>query len=298
MRVELLGNKRLPCFIEYCRKHRFEHDESFLYEEDLLSFNPDESNPTYILLNEDNDITGVVSLMILPYINNSKHGRFRIFHCAETNFEVYNLLFIAIKSHISDLDNVSLFIPEQKTEVRNILKSLHFDIYRYSWVLVRDNIEVPKYILPEGYYIKTFEFNKDEDNWCKVRNAAFATLKGSETPTTPEAITALKDCEDYVEGGLLMLYKDQEPIGVIRIIKEHENDKAYAFVAPLAIAPEYQGKGFGRILLRAGLAYGKTVNLQYGMLCVNAENERATDLYTKEGFTKIAVMACYKYQIK
>ncbi len=298
MKIETLNTERLADFVDYCKKYRFDHDESFLYDDDLESFKADENNPTYLLVDDENAIVGTASLTIMPYINHSKCGRFRIFHAEKPSAKAYDLMFEAIKQHIIDLDHLYLFIPEAKVEVGAIIQALDFEIYRYSWVLVRDNIEVPAFDFPDGFKLKSLQFNKDEADWCKVRNTAFAALKGSETPTQPEAITAFKDESEYVDGGLIMLYKEDEPIGIIRMTKEHENDKDYAFIGPLAVMPEYQGMGLGKNLLRAALSFGKTVNLPYGMLCVNAENDKAADLYLKEGFTKDTVMVCYKYQIK
>ncbi len=91
--------------------------------------------------------------------------------------------------------------------------------------------------------------------------------------------------------------KDGEAIGVIRVGKEVEEDMTYAFIGPVAVLPEYQGKGLGKILLRAGVAFGQANAMPHAMLCVNAENERAADLYLSEGFKKQVVMMCYKKMI-
>ena len=68
MRVEPLNRERSADFVRYCLKHRNEVDESFLYDEDLNSFRPDEENPTYILLDAQGELVGVASLIIDEYL--------------------------------------------------------------------------------------------------------------------------------------------------------------------------------------------------------------------------------------
>jgi mycothiol synthase len=69
-------------------------------------------------------------------------------------------------------------------------------------------------------------------------------------------------------------------------------------IGPLAIIPEYQGKGLGRILLRASLRFAREKSYKRTILCVNAENERAKALYNQEGFRQVEAVACYVYNLK
>lgn len=46
MNIELLDPSRIPDFTAYCRAHRTEVDDSFLYDEDLEAFQPSQENPT------------------------------------------------------------------------------------------------------------------------------------------------------------------------------------------------------------------------------------------------------------
>lgn len=68
-------------------------------------------------------------------------------------------------------------------------------------------------------------------------------------------------------------------------------------IGPIAIIPEYQGKGLGRNLLRAVLHVSKDKSYQRAILCVNADNERAKSLYLQEGFHQVEAVACYQYQL-
>lgn len=286
-------NKEL--YSDYCKTYRFEHDESDLYDEDLLAFDPDPSKqPTFMLQNEEGETCGMVSIRIMPYLENQKRARFSIFHAVEPAPEAYELLWKAIEPFTKALHHVFLFLPEAKPEIGDIVKRLGFDLDRYVWVLDRADLPVEPPQFPEDMSIRAYIDAKDAPDWCTVRNGAFASLRGSETPIGVEEVVKMTKDIGAVEGGMLILSNAAGPVGVIRVGKEIEEEKTYAFIGPVAVLPAYQGQGLGRQLLRAGLAFGRDHEMPNAMLCVNADNEWAADLYLSEGFEKQVVMICYK----
>lgn len=68
-------------------------------------------------------------------------------------------------------------------------------------------------------------------------------------------------------------------------------------IGPLAVLPEAQGRGLGRILLRAALWFAGEQSYARTILCVNAENERAQALYIGEGFKQAEALACLAYTV-
>lgn len=296
MRIEALRSERIKEFIDYCKSHRIEVDDSFLYDDDLKNFKPDDENPTYILLNDKNEISGVVSLIIDDYHKRGNRGRFRIFHSTIVNREAYEMLFKAISNHTDDIKNLNLFINEENTKVTAIVENLGFKIERYAHHLIRDDIEITEASFPQGYELRTFQFGKDEEVWCEVRNAGFANLAGSKTARTPQWVSKMKDDENLLEGGMKLLYHNEEAVGQVAISKELDNGIMYTFIFSLCLKPEYQGMGLGRNLLRSALIYGRNKGMPNGMLTVNAENDNAVSLYLQEGFKKAETMVCYNYQ--
>lgn len=298
MRVNALTSERIPDFIEYCKKYRDELDDSYLVDDELKRFELNEENPTYILVNDNDDIIGVASLIIDPYMKKGKKGRFRILHTAVQKKEACELMFKALLEHIEDINNVFLFIPEFNEKLIEMIETLKFSIERYAFLLERDSIDVPEYSFPEGFELKTFQFGRDEKDWCEVRNAGFARLLGHETPMAPEMISKMADWDEHLEGGMLILYDNEKPVGVVRASKELYKDTLCTSIGPLAIIPEYQGKGLGRNLLRAAVSFGKSKDMPKAVLSVNGENEKAIALYVKEGFKKVDAVICYNYNIR
>jgi mycothiol synthase len=146
--------------------------------------------------------------------------------------------------------------------------------------------------------MRDFRPGEDESIWSEVRNVGFATLKGSETPVTPEMVAKMVAGNDYIEGGMKILFHLGKPVGVVRGAVDEYEDAPIMNIGPLAIIPEYQGKGLGRLLLRAALQVAKEKSYKRTILSVNGENERAKALYLQEGFWEAESVVCYEYLLK
>jgi mycothiol synthase len=202
-----------------------------------------------------------------------------------------------ILKYTADIDYVFVFVPIVNKRLMECIEELKFEVDRYSFLLVREDLEVPEFSFPVGYEIIPFRFGTDEEVWCEVRNSSFASLKGSETPITSKIVVDMMNSKDNIEGGSMILYHKVRPIGLIRGTMDEYEGSPIMNIGPLAIIPEYQGKGLGRNLLRASLHFAKEKSYDKTVLCVNAENERAKDLYLQEGFKQVEAVACYKYNL-
>lgn len=296
MKIEMLKKEKLNDFVEYCKKHRYEIDDSNLSDEDLKEFEPSDENPTYIVTEAD-EIVAAASLIIDDYNRRGKKGRFRIFHSELEDSSCYKMLLEAILKHTQGLEKIVLFIPFVNEKLKNYIEELKFNVERYSFLLVRAISDIPEINLPEGYEIRKFRLGIDETTWCEVRNPSFATLKGSETPMTPEMIAKMMSEEGSLDGGAMILYHGEKPVGVVLGGEDDYEGSPIMNIGPLAIIPEYQGRGLGRCLLRAALHFAKRHSFERTILCVNAENERAKALYLQEGFKQVEGVTCYKYDL-
>jgi len=297
MKVEALKMEQLEDFREYCKKHRKELDDSFLYDEDLQKFKVDSENPTYILTDSSGKIKGAASLILDDYHRRGNRARFRIFHCESDDDQHYKQLFEELLKHTKSLNHVFIFVPLINKILKDVMEKLKFDVERYTFLLVREDLEVHDLSIPEGYEIRSFRPGMDEDAWCRVRNAAFSNLKGSETAITPEMVAKMPSESDYLDGGMMILYEHDQPVGVVRGSDDEYEDSPIMNIGPLAILPEYQGKGLGRILLRAAIKFSKEKGYKRCVLCVNADNEQAKALYLQEGFEQTEGVVCYRYEM-
>lgn len=298
MKIEALSNEMVESFIAYCKKHKAEIDDSFLTDEDLKGFKPGADNPTYLITNSLGKVIAAASLMITEYDKRGKRARFRIFHAEPSDDKCYAMLMQALMPHTTGLDKVFLFVPVNHQTLRAHLERLRFEVERYAFLFVRESPEVPEYDLEKEYEIRAFQAGMDEGIWCDVRNAGFARLQGNDTPITPEMVTKMVQSEAYLEGGMMILFHQDKPVGIVRGAADEYVGEPAMNIGPLAILPEYQGRGLGRILLRAALRFAKEKSYARTILSVNGENEHAKTLYLQEGFRQVEAVVCYAYHLK
>ena len=296
MVVEKLSEDRLEEFKAYCYKYRYVHDESFLYDNDINDFEINGENPTELLI-ENNKITGVLSLMCNEYYLAGKKVRVRIFHCEQTSLESYKALLDSLMPLNFSIERVEMFIPEKLDLVQSILHRLGFMKQRTSFVMIRKDKQLMKANFPDGFHLKPFKNNEDEDAYAMVRNQAFHNLSGSQTPITNEMVSKQNKEHGLLKDGMQILWFGEKPVGVLRMLRESEDTTEYAFVAPIALLPEYQGKGLGTELLKAGIELGQNNGLLNTMLVVNAENEQALSLYMKNGFEVDMAVNCLTMEV-
>ncbi|WP_291578424.1 GNAT family N-acetyltransferase [Clostridium sp. UBA6640] len=294
MKVEKLKDEMVEDFIEYCKKYRENPNDGGLSDVDLENFEINKENPTYMLM-DDNNIKGAVSLILDDFYKQGRIGRLRIFHSIENEVDNYKIMLRAILEEIEGIDKIFIYIDQKNEDMSEILTALQFKLGIYSFTMIREDKEVSKATFPEGFELRIFKENRDEVGWCKVRNIGFP----EDPPRTPENVCLYWESypQCHLEGGMMLLYYNEEPIGTIRASVESETGEAYTYISVVCVNPEYRGKGLGRNLLRAAIDYGRSKGMSKAMLCVDIENESALNLYLREGFTKYKARVEYEYKL-
>ncbi|MBN2658907.1 MAG: GNAT family N-acetyltransferase [Spirochaetales bacterium] len=294
MNVTKLNSSSRDEFLEYCAKHKFDHDESFLNEKDLADFAPGPENPTW-LLREGDALCGVLSLICDDYFVRGNRARVRIFHCESTDMDHYRALWDSAQPISCPVDKVEMFLPDRLKEVQAIVSGLGFSYYRTSYVMVRKNKESALSSFPSGYTLEAMKGDTDADLYGEIRNRAFRHLKGSQTPLSREDVLKHFHDSDLLPGGMAILRHGEKGVGILRVIKEEDESGDFSFIAPIALIPEYQGIGLGRELLKAGIAIGQENGLKDCMLVVNGENDQALKLYRGAGFEIDMSVSCFTF---
>lgn len=168
MKIEALKSERIEDFVNYCKKHKMEIDESFLHDEDLKDFKPDNENPTYVAVDEKGEIKAAVSLIIDDYNRRGRRARYRIFHSEIDDIECYSMLLQAVLKHTEGLDKVFIFVPVVNEKLMKFIEDLKFKVERYSFLLIREDSELPEVCLPEDYEIRSFKPGHDERYMLKL----------------------------------------------------------------------------------------------------------------------------------
>jgi mycothiol synthase len=275
--------------IKYASAFGAEHDGSYLPGRD---FDLSEETPSYLLMNND-EVVGAVSLMRTKRYLSVNQARFSIFHTILNTVEAYAKLLDAIQPHNQDLDKSFLFIPEKNKEIALILKELGFEVERYSFILESRDSQTPEPVFPEGISVYPLDPSDQAGiiQFVDCLNQEFKDLAGHTTNTTDDLKTWFED-QSYLEGGLCLLKKNQEPIGTIAMMRDLDDMGAGEILA-FGILEEYRGKNLGRNLLRYGTNFLSGKALNPVILSVNGENHGAINLYQKEGFNLTESVICY-----
>jgi len=278
---------------DYCSGYAIEHDSSYVPGRD---FDLSEEHPSYLLL-EDGQVAGAVSLMRTKRFLSVGKGRFSIFHSRIGQSENYARLLEAIRPQMDDLQNVFMFIPEEKEGTAGILRELGFEVERYSFILEKSDPALADPIFPEGISIHQLDPSDHEGigQFADCLNEEFKYLAGH-TPSTAEDIQSWFVDQSHLDGGMCLLKKEQEPIGTISLMRDLDDMNAGEILA-FGILEKYRGLDLGRNLLRYGINYLIGYDLKPIILSVNGENHGAIKLYEKEGFILTESVVCYSLVI-
>lgn len=296
MRITPVVVDNYPDFKQYCLEYGKEHDPSFTDEEELSSKTfADEGEIGYLLLDEDNTVIGTASLMTDRYRVQGT-ARFRVFHCRTTDPKHYQVLWAKFRESkvLADFQFVYLFMPDNKQATCKILEELGFSVSRYSWGLGRSTSGCNAPNFGNEWQLKAFRLNQDEWAWVEIINQAFAEMAGH-VPSTQQRIQQIMTAPSVLPDGARILWNNDRPVGLLLVSHTEEQGESLAEIGPIAVKPEFQGKGIGRNLLRAAVWLAKEREYNRCWLSVNAENKRAADLYLKEGFVQQQQFICYSF---
>lgn len=274
---------------DYCSKYAVEHDSSYVPGRD---FDLSEEHPSCLLM-EEGQVVGAVSLMRTKRFLSVGKGRFSIFHAKKGDLAVFEKLLEAISPHMDDLQNVFMFIPEEKEGTAGVLRELGFEVERYSFILERTEPALSEPVFPEGIFVHPLDPTDQEgiSQFAACLNEEFKDLAGH-TPSKAEDIQTWFEDQSHLDGGLCLLKKGQEPIGTIGLMRDLDNLEA-GEIGAFGILEKYRGLDLGRNLLRYGINYLNEKELSPIILSVNGENHAALKLYRTEGFDLTESVVCY-----
>ncbi len=293
--IELNG-ENLKEFTDFCRRHRDQVDDSYLYEEDLNSFEYNPENPTFLYI-EGNKIVAAASLMIDEYNKRGNRARFRILYSEKDKQAIYDSIFHRILIHATDFEKVYLFVPSDNVSLMGKMENLGFKAERYVNLMVREGEPFPQEEFPQGYEITNYDLAEEAEDWCKVRNEAFAFVTGNEIPICTEMILTYEDKDDYIPGGMMVLRHNGKAVGTIRCTKDEFDGEPVMNIGSLSIIPDYQHKGLGSLLLREAIRFAEKNGFNKTILSVNENNRGARRIYDAGGFMDVGGVVSYEYKI-
>lgn len=134
---------------------------------------------------------------------------------------------------------------------------------------------------PSDAEIRPFEVGVDEEAWIELNNRAF--LDHPENGSWTREVLEDRISQSWFDAaGFLVAWSGQQMIGFCWT-KMHQDGTGEIYV--IAVDPDMSGRGLGRYLVESGLRYlYEKRDCLTGLLYVDADNERALDLYAGMGF--------------
>jgi mycothiol synthase len=144
--------------------------------------------------------------------------------------------------------------------------------------------------VPPAYAVRTFERGRDEDGWLALNAAAFAHHPEQGSLRRPD-----------LEQRIAQPWWD--PAGLILVVDADDPDRLAAShwtkvdppggdvgeVYVVAVSPDRQGQGLGRLVTVLGLDHLRSLGLDRVVLYVDEENVAAVRTYAALGFTDLEV---------
>ena len=193
------------------------------------------------------------------------------------------------------LDQALAGLPEDQGTLRAWSHAAHpgaerlaaghgFEKVRELWVMRRPTSQpVGEVTVPDGVVVRRYRPN-DEEELLRVNAAAFAGHPEQGHMSAEDL--AERMAEPWFDAaGLIVASRGRQLLG-FHWTKRHSPELGEVYV--VGIDPAAQGTGLGRALTRAGLRHLADRGTQEVLLYVEADNERAVSLYTRDGFTHAA----------
>ena len=173
-------------------------------------------------------------------------------------------------------------VREGNAPARLVLEKAGFQVIRRSLELEVGLVWLPEpgeTTLPISYP------DPDEaDRLTDIQNRSFTGSWGF-SPNTTEEIRHALGTGDAAEG-ICLAMDGERPAGYCwSRIQENGKGESWGRIGMVGVDPEYRGRGLGRDLLLAGLAYLRGKGLRLARLTVDSENTVACALYHSIGFT-------------
>ncbi len=143
--------------------------------------------------------------------------------------------------------------------------------------------------IPVGYTIRSFQ-PEDAEQLVAVNAAAFAHHPEQGRLSLEDFLT-MTDQPWFDPAGCLVALYDGRLVG-FHWTKRHDTQLGEVYV--IAVHPDHEGRGLGRALLSAGLAYLEEIGCTRVQLYVEADQQRVVALYQAAGFDIVSTDTSYR----
>ena len=175
--------------------------------------------------------------------------------------------------------NVGLWAFGYLPAAQGFASALHLRPIRELLIMARDLHDFVPAPAPEGLNLRGFR-PTDATDVLEVNAAAFA--HHPEQGSLDAAGLAARMAEPWFDPDGLILGHDADGLAGFHWTKRVNADTGEVYV--MAVAPDRQGRGYGRALLHAGLTHLRSIGIGRVLLYVDAADQVAVRMYESAGF--------------
>lgn len=201
----------------------------------------------------------------------------------------------AIARHAEELGVSVLHVEAGVThsDAQHLLSSHGMEVVKSLWKMRWQDDEVPAVNLPAGFAVRSLVAGQDEQSLTDLQNVAFGENWGF-SPNTVEQIAARVK---HNRGGpeAIILITENDAVAAYNWTMFFSDDNSPSgIIAMTGVHPDYRGRGIGRAVVTAGIAYLVERGASFVDLEVESENTPARELYLNLGFIKVGKSVWYE----
>ncbi|HEX6383355.1 MAG TPA: GNAT family N-acetyltransferase [Anaerolineae bacterium] len=187
------------------------------------------------------------------------------------------LLYVIQELEQSGAGQLSHYVTTVDAPAAHFLRHHGFFIEHEEWVMVLPELtHLPPLLPPTGCHLQTFNRSQAIQYFCSLYDQSFSNHRWYQPYSHAEVAATLDGAAD-----ILFLVCAFRPVGFVwtRMAESGAGE-----IEPLGVAKPYQGRGYGRFLLLAGLHRLKERGAQKVALGAWRDNKAALHLYQSLGF--------------
>ena len=181
---------------------------------------------------------------------------------------------------------------------RFLLEQAGFAAVRRYWKLTKRNGEIYENTPPEGYQLRFFNKDQDEEALTELQNQSFMGSWGFSPNTVKQIRSKARLTEWETDGILILENSNNEMVGYNWTHRPKKNNSTQGFIGMTGILPELRRLGLGRYIVQSGISYLSSLKIPTIILEVDASNMSARELYLSLGFELLEETVWYELNLK
>lgn len=191
------------------------------------------------------------------------------------------------------VDALHVEAGERNDALQRLLASEGFEIVKQYWQMRWQGDSAPTVRLPSGFAVRSLLQGEDEAALTFLQNTAFGENWGF-SPNTVEQISARVEQNIGGPESILFITDEGKPAAYNWTMFSADGANPSGVISMTGVHPNYRGRGLGRAVVAAGIAYLVDRGAAHVDLEVDSDNTPARELYLKLGFRRVSKTIWYE----